>query len=109
MISVVIGSAVVARPARAGRGRGAAVPERGRRERRVFGREARGMRCGYLEARGVTSANRTARDSLPPRPKTRPRPLGAHPVGHHLHRPPDPPPLLLSTPDGRGPAGGPPP
>src|SRR5437762_8059458 len=98
MISVVIGSAVVARPARAGRGRGAAVPERGRRERRVFGREARGMRCGYLEARGVTSANRTARDSLPPRPKPRQRHLVAHLVEHHLDRHPDPQ-LLVCIPD----------
>src|SRR5437773_12152891 len=54
MISVVMGSAVVARRARAGRGRGAGVPARGRRERRVFGRELSAMGRGYPERSGVT-------------------------------------------------------
>src|SRR5437867_11053754 len=56
------------------------------------------MRCGYLEARGVTSASRTARDSLPPRPKPRQRHLVAHLVEHHLDRHPDPQ-LLVRAPD----------
>ena len=54
MISVVMGSAVVACLARAGRDRGAGLPARGRRERRVFGREASAMGRGYLERHGVT-------------------------------------------------------
>src|SRR5437764_14144908 len=54
MISVVMGSAVVAGRARAGGGRGAGVPARGRRERRVFGRELSAMGRGYPERSGVT-------------------------------------------------------
>src|SRR5438034_3351819 len=87
MISVVMGSAAVARPARAGRGRGAGLPARGRRARRVFGREARGMGCGYIEAQGVTRAGRpvavaervaASRSSLPQRPEPRQRHLVVH-------------------------------
>src|SRR2546430_15352788 len=43
---------------RPGGGRGAGLPERGWRERRVFGREARGTGRGYLEWHGVTRVRR---------------------------------------------------
>src|SRR5438034_7412890 len=118
MISVVIGSAVVARPAR---GRGAGLSERGWRERRVFGREARGTGRGYLEWHGVTRVRRAraatgspaeavtprsrARRRMPAaagvlasRPKPRQRHLVVHLVEHHLDRHPDPQ-LLVRAPD----------
>src|SRR5438876_12196255 len=77
MISVVIGSAVVARPAR---GRGAGLSERGWRERRVFGREARGTGRGYLEWHGVTRVRRA-------RAATGSRAAGARPARARSRRP----------------------
>src|SRR5581483_1378893 len=56
MISLVIVSPVVARRARAARGRGAAF--RGRSERRVFARDVRRMRRGYTDGRPLTRGRR---------------------------------------------------